>query len=73
MIVLVLWQELSLGLGLGLSLVITFRVKILFRFITRFIFMVWDRAGFEVMVRGMIRVRSDVSVVCALGWGQWKV
>ena len=73
MIVLVLWQELSLGLGLGLSLVIIFRVRILFRFITRFIFMVWYGAGFEVRARGMIRVRSAISVVCALGWGQWKV
>ena len=73
MIVLVLWQELLLGLSLGLSLVITFMVRILFRFITRFIFMVWDGASFEVRVEGMIRVRSDVSVVCALGWGQWKV
>ena len=73
MIVLVLWQELSLGLGLSLSLVITFRVRILFRFITRFIFTVWDGAGFDVRARCMIKVMSDVSVVCALGWGQWKV
>ena len=28
--------------------------------------------GFEVMARGRIRIRSDVSVGCALGLGQWK-
>ena len=69
----VLWQELSLGLGLGLSLLIIFRVRFPFRYITRFIFMVRDSAGFEIRARGVIRVRSDISVGCALGLGQWKV
>ena len=65
--------RLSLGLGLGLCLVITFSVRFPFRFISRFIFMVKDGAGFEVWARGMIRVKSDVSVGCALGLGQCKV
>ena len=69
---LVLWQELSLGLGLRLSLVIIFGVRFLFKFMAKFIFMVRDGAGFEVMVRGRIRIRSDVSVGCALRLGQWK-
>ena len=38
----------------------------------RFIFMVSYGAGFEVMAKGRLRIRSDLSVGCALGLGQWK-
>ena len=42
-------------------------VRFLIRFNTRFIFTVWDGVGFDVRAKCMRRVRSDVSVVCALG------